>query len=52
LFDVARRQPEAPAVTDDNHAWTYGDFARRISCLAGGLLSRGCAPGETGRRQR
>ena len=43
LFDVARRQPEATAVTDDNHAWTYGEFAHRISCLAGGLLDRGFA---------
>jgi hypothetical protein len=31
LFDVARRQPEAPAVSDGFHAWSYREFARRIS---------------------
>src|SRR5262249_12085331 len=46
LFDVARRQPEAPAVTDDNHTWAYGEFAHRISCLAGGLAERGLEPGD------
>ncbi len=46
LFDVARRQPEAPAICDGVHAWNYRDFARRISCLAGGLAARGLEPGE------
>jgi len=45
LFDVARRQPEAPAVSDNAHAWSYREFARRISCLAGGLVARGLEPG-------
>ena len=46
LFDVARRQPEAPAVSDSIHAWSYREFARRISCLAGGFTARGLAPGD------
>ncbi len=46
LFDIARRQPEAPAITDSVHAWNYREFARRISCLAGGLATRGLEPGD------
>jgi len=46
LFDVARRQPEAPAVSDSIHAWSYREFGRRIACLAGGLTARGLAPGD------
>jgi acyl-CoA synthetase (AMP-forming)/AMP-acid ligase II len=46
LFDVARRQPEAPAVTGDAHAWSYREFARRISSLAGGLAARGLQTGD------
>jgi long-chain acyl-CoA synthetase len=44
LFDVARRQPQSPAVSDGVHAWSYGEFARRISCLAGGLAAHGLEP--------
>jgi long-chain acyl-CoA synthetase len=46
LFDVARRQPEARAVTDDDHNWTYREFACRISRLAGGLAARGLEAGD------
>jgi long-chain acyl-CoA synthetase len=46
LFDVARRQPQSPAVSDGTHAWSYSEFAHRISCLAGGLLARGLEPGD------
>jgi acyl-CoA synthetase (AMP-forming)/AMP-acid ligase II len=46
LFDVARRQPDAPAVSDGVHAWTYREFAHRISCLAGGLASSGLQSGD------
>ena len=46
LFDVARRQPEAPAVTDDVHARSYREFAHRTSCLAAGLQARGFLPGD------
>jgi acyl-CoA synthetase (AMP-forming)/AMP-acid ligase II len=46
LFDVARRLPEVPAVSDDTHAWTYREFASRISRLAGGLAARGLEAGD------
>src|ERR1700738_3559619 len=46
LFDVAARQPQLPAVSDGVHAWTYGEFAHRVSCLAGGLRARGLEPGD------
>ena len=46
LFDVARRQPEAPAVSDGFHAWSYREFARRISCPAAGLAGSGLQPGD------
>jgi long-chain acyl-CoA synthetase len=46
LFDVARRQPDAPAVSDSNHAWSYREFADRVSRLAGGLLARGLETGD------
>src|SRR5215469_16166085 len=46
LFDVARRQPDAPAVTDDNSAWSYREFAHRISGIAGGLAGRGLERGD------
>jgi long-chain acyl-CoA synthetase len=46
LFDVSRRLPEAPAVSDNLHAWSYREFARRVSCLAGSLSARGLVPGD------
>ena len=46
LLDVARRQPERPAVSDGANAWSYREFARRVSCLADGLRTRGLGPGE------
>ena len=46
LFDVACRQPRSPAVSDRVHTWSYGEFACRISCLAGGLVTHGLEPGD------
>src|SRR6266446_6888788 len=46
LFDVARRQPQLPAVSDGSHDWSYGEFVRRISSLAGGLRAHGLEPGD------
>jgi long-chain acyl-CoA synthetase len=46
LFDVARRQPDRPAVADPSQARTYRDFARRVAALAAGLRARGLAPGD------
>ncbi len=46
LFDVARRLPRQPAVSDERHSWSYGEFAERVARLAGGLRARGLAPGD------
>jgi acyl-CoA synthetase (AMP-forming)/AMP-acid ligase II len=46
FFDVARRFPERPAVTDDRHSWTYRELAERVARLAGGLHARGLRPGD------
>src|SRR6185437_4416697 len=46
LFDVARRFPEQPAVSDDRQSWNYRELARRIAGVAGGLRARGLQPGE------
>src|SRR5215472_2161764 len=29
FFDVARRRPDRPAVSDSGHAWSYGELAAR-----------------------
>jgi long-chain acyl-CoA synthetase len=46
LFDVARRFPEQPAVSDERQSWNYRELARRIAGVAGGLRARGFQPGE------
>src|SRR6266478_7926091 len=46
LFDVARRLPRQPAVSDERHSWDYGEFAGRVARLAGGLRGRGLVPGD------
>src|SRR5437660_7905427 len=46
LFDVARRLPQRPAVSDDKHSWNYGELAERVARLAGGLRARGLEPGD------
>ncbi|MFL5267223.1 MAG: AMP-binding protein, partial [Stellaceae bacterium] len=46
LFDVARRQPDAPAVGDDIHGWSYRQFLDRIGRLAGGLRGRNLQRGD------
>ncbi len=46
LFSVARRVPEAPALSEGAVAWTYREFAGRVAAFAGGLLARGLEPGE------
>src|SRR5690348_6872158 len=46
LFDVARRLPHQPAVSDDRQAWSYGELARRIAGVAAGLQARGLQRGD------
>jgi long-chain acyl-CoA synthetase len=46
LFDVARQQPEAPAVSDGLHVCSYREFADRISRLAGGFAARDLGRGD------
>jgi acyl-CoA synthetase (AMP-forming)/AMP-acid ligase II len=46
LFDVARRLPQQPAVTDDRQAWNYRELMQRVAGMAGGLRARGLAPGD------
>ena len=46
LFDVARRLPDRPAVSDDCSSRTYRELTERVARLAGGLRARGLAPGD------
>ena len=46
LFDVARRLPGHPAVSDGRHAWSYGELAARVARVAGGLRANGLVPGD------
>src|SRR5437868_8914354 len=46
LFDVARRLPEQPAVSDERQAWDYRELARRVAGVAGRLRARGLRPGD------
>ena len=46
LFDVARRLPEQPAVSDDSNSWNYREFAKRVARVAGGLKAHGLVPGD------
>src|SRR5438132_7374848 len=46
LYDVARRLPAQPAVSDDRQSWNYRDLARRIAGVAGGLQARDLRPGD------
>ena len=46
LFDIARRLPDRPAVSDDRSSWTYRELAKRVARLASGLRGQGLAPGD------
>ena len=46
LFDVARRLPDRPAVSDDRSSRTYRQLTERVARLAGGLRAQGLAPGD------
>jgi acyl-CoA synthetase (AMP-forming)/AMP-acid ligase II len=46
LFDIARRLPDRPAVSDERASLTYRELAERAARLAGGLRARGLVPGD------
>ncbi len=46
FFDVARRLPRQPAVSDDRQVWSYGALAERVVQIGGGLRAYGLAPGD------
>src|SRR5579884_3590239 len=46
LFEVARRSPQLPAVSDERQHLTYGELAERVARIAGGLRASGLVPGD------
>jgi len=46
LFDVARRLPDRPAVSDDRQSWSYRELAERVERVAGGLRAHGLVRGD------
>jgi len=46
LQDIARRQPDAPAVRSETLELTYGQLVERVLRLAGALSSSGRPPGD------
>jgi acyl-CoA synthetase (AMP-forming)/AMP-acid ligase II len=46
FFEVARRQPNHPAVTDGEIVWTYGVMADRVGRIACSLRENGCSRGD------
>jgi acyl-CoA synthetase (AMP-forming)/AMP-acid ligase II len=46
FFEVARRQPGYPAVTDGSIMWTYGDLAQRVGRIACSLRESGFNHGD------
>jgi acyl-CoA synthetase (AMP-forming)/AMP-acid ligase II len=46
FFDVARRLPDQPAVSDDRQSWSYRELVKRVERVAGGLRAHGLDPGD------
>jgi long-chain acyl-CoA synthetase len=46
FFDVARKQPGHPAVTEGDILWTYGGLAERVGRIANSLRNSGCDHGD------
>ena len=46
FFEVARRQPGNPAVTEGDIVWTYGGLAERVGHIACSLRENGCNHGD------
>ena len=46
FFEVARRQPLNPAVTEGDFIWTYGGLAERVGRIGCSLREIGCNHGD------
>jgi long-chain acyl-CoA synthetase len=46
FFDVARQQPNHPALTEGDVVWTYGGLAERVGRIASSLREGGCDHGD------
>src|SRR3954466_11976208 len=46
LFEVARRLPDRPAVSDFRQSWSYRELIERAARIGGALRARGLAPGD------
>ena len=46
IHDVARRNPDRPAVTGENETWSYAEFGGRFTAIAGGLQRHGLVRGD------
>ncbi|WP_413498124.1 enterobactin synthase subunit F [Buttiauxella gaviniae] len=42
----AERTPDAPALADENHQFSYREMREQVSALAGELITRGVKPGD------
>jgi acyl-CoA synthetase (AMP-forming)/AMP-acid ligase II len=41
LFEVARRLPDRPAVSDGRNSWSYRELMERAARIGGALRARG-----------
>src|SRR5215218_8444132 len=46
LFEVARRLPDRPAVSDGHHLWNYRELIERATRIGGALRARGLVTGD------
>lgn|GEM_PF-4403050 len=46
FFDVAARHPDAPAITNGPHSYSYEALSATVRVVAGQLLAAGLKPGE------
>jgi long-chain acyl-CoA synthetase len=46
LLDVARRQPDSPAITEGGNTLSYAALAAHVGAIAGALRGRGLRPGD------
>lgn len=46
IAEQTRRTPEAPALADENHQFSYREMRQQVQALAGELIVRGVKPGN------